>query len=186
MSVETDKGMANLAEAGVYPQNDGGAAGEVVLTRTESQYVRLVLAAASGDPLESPTEGEISSAAEASHVTAAQRRFIESWVVYKGDLFLMTEEAGFSPSEIVRYLQYPATLRILTEASRLSPDVPSPVPSKEELAAAWGVVSRSDGMPLSYQKEARQELSKLLGYYTTPSDGTVNVGVQVVLKGDLG
>ena len=176
--------MGDLEIRGAYPQKAESGAGEVVLTRAESAYLSLVLAADTCDPDFPPSPSEITQARTAASLTPKQSDFIRAWVKYKGDLFDLTDVEHYEPGRLARYLASPAVYRILTEASKHRAELPPPIPTKEELAVTWGMVSRDNAMPLGHQKEARQELAKLLGYYPNGSDG-VNVGVQVILKGDL-
>lgn len=173
-----------LENRGGYPQNGETAAGEVVLTRTESDFLSLSLAAEMGDPEFAPSAEVLTNARKAASLTVAQGRFVQDWMRYKGDLFELTDFGFYEPSRVTRLLASPAVFRILTEAARLHPELPPPIPTKEELAVTWGMVSRDGAMPLAHQREARQELAKLMGYYPHGSEG-VNVGVQVVLNGDL-
>ena len=174
-----------MENRGGYPQNLTANGEEVVLTRAESVFLDTALDVVSGDPLSLVTESDLLLARENAGLSAPRARFCVEYLRYKGDLVALSEATEFSPSNVTQYLTSPTVFRILEEASRRHPDILSPIPTKEELAVVWSVVSRSDTMPLSYQKEARQEIAKLMGYYTTPSSGNVNVGVQVVLQGDL-
>lgn len=176
--------MANLEKRGAAPQNGEPGAGEVVLTRTESAFLALTLAALYGDPLAQPSESALAEARDAAEIPPKQAVFIGAWIVHKGDLVALSEEESIEPDQFVRYLTSPAVFRILTEAARRCPNLPPPIPTREELAVTWGIISRTPSMPLNYQKEARQELAKLMGYYPGGADA-VNVGVQVILKGDL-
>ena len=176
--------MADLEIRGGHPQSCEPAAGEVVLTRAESHFLSLTLAALSGDPFDTPSEEAVAEARDAAGLSPKQAAFVESWISHQGDLVALSEESFIEPSSFVRYLTAPVVFRVLTEAARRWPNLPSPIPTKEELAAAWGIISRLPSMPLNYQKEARQELAKLMGYYPNGSDA-VNVGVQVIVKGDL-
>lgn len=176
--------MAGAELMGGHPKSCEPAAGEVVLTRTEQAFLSLVLLADGTDPDFQPTEAELETSGRSASLTLKQSRFIQDWVKHKGDLFDLFDEELYAPSRVTRFLSSPSVLRILSEASRLRPDLPPPIPTKEELAVTWGMVSRDSAMPLGHQKEARTELAKLMGYYPNGADG-VNVGVQVVLKGDL-
>lgn len=173
-----------MEKSGGYPQKRESAAGEVVLTRTESDFLALCLSAEMGDPSFAPSPDALVEARKAASLTAAQGQFVRNWLRFRGDLFGLMDAELYEPGRMTRLIAAPAVYRILTEASRLHPELPPPIPTKEELAVTWGMVSRDTAMPLSHQREARQELAKLMGYYPHGSDG-VNVGVQVVLKGDL-
>lgn len=176
--------MSDLEIRGAYPQKSEPGAGEVVLTRAETAFLDLVLTADTCDPDFPPSPSEITQARTDASLTQKQGDFIRDWVKYKGDLFDLADFAHYEPGRLARYLASPAVYRILTEASKRRTELPPPIPTKEELAVTWGMVSRDSAMPLAHQREARQELAKLLGYYPNGSDG-VNVGVQVVLRGDL-
>jgi hypothetical protein len=143
----------------------------------------LVLAALSDDPFNAPDSRQVTLAREEAGLTDAQGKFIASWIRHKGDLLSISELDLIEPDQFVRYLTRPAVFRILTEASRLHTDIPAPIPTKEELAVAWGLISRSPTAPMTFQREARQELSKLMGYYS--HDDSTKVGVQVIVRGDL-
>lgn len=173
-----------LENGGGYPQKRETSPGEVVLTRPESHYLAVCLSAELGDPSFAPAPEELIESRKAASLTAAQGQFIRNWIRYKGDLFSIIDADLYEPSRMTRLIAAPAVFRILSEAARLRPELPPPIPTKEELAVTWGMVSRDAAMPLGHQKEARQELAKLLGYYPHGDEG-VKVGVQVVLKGDL-
>lgn len=175
--------MEKLEIRGGIPQRREASAGEVVPTRAESHFLSLVLESLEkGSPMK-PTKEQLTEAREEADLNGKQAEFIKAWIRHKGDLVSLSELEFIEPDKFVRYLTSPAVFRILTEASRLNATVPAPIPTKEELAVSWGIISRMASMPLSYQREARQELCKLLGYYD--KNDAVNVGVQVVLKGDL-
>lgn len=174
-----------MENRGGYPQNLAAHGEEVVLTRAESVFLDTALAVVSDDPLSLVSEADLILAREDAKLTPARARFCVEYLRYKGDLVALSEATEFSPTNVTQYLTSPTVFRILTEAARRYPDILSPVPTKDELTVVWAVVSRCENMPLSYQKEARQEIAKLMGYYTTPTSGNVNVGVQVVLQGDL-
>jgi hypothetical protein len=176
--------MTDLEIRGGYPQNAESPAGEVVLTRAESAYLTLSLSADQTDPFYDPDNAELENLRKEASLTIKQGRFIQDYLCYKGDIIELADIEHYEPSKIARYLASPAVRRILTEAARLCPELPPPIPTKEELAVTWGLVSRDPAMPLAHQREARQELAKLLGYYPHGDEG-VKVGVQVVLKGDL-
>lgn len=177
------QGVEKLEIRGGIPQRREASAGEVVPTRAESHFLSLVLESLEkGSPMK-PTKELLTEAREEADLNGRQAEFIKAWIRHKGDLVSLSELEFIEPDKFVRYLTSPAVFRILTEASRLNATVPAPIPTKEELAVSWGIISRMASMPLSYQREARQELCKLLGYYD--KNDAVNVGVQVVLKGDL-
>lgn len=177
------QGVEKLEIRGGVPQRREASAGEVVPTRAESHFLSLVLESLEkGSPMK-PTKEQLTEAREEADLNGRQAEFIKAWIRHKGDLVSLSELEFIEPDKFVRYLTSPAVFRILTEASRLNATVPAPIPTKEELAVSWGIISRMASMPLSYQREARQELCKLLGYYD--KNDAVNVGVQVVLKGDL-
>ncbi len=177
------QGVEKLEIRGGIPQRREASAGEVVPTRAESHFLSLVLESLEkGSPMK-PTKEQLTEAREEADLNGRQAEFIKAWIRHKGDLVSLSELEFIEPDKFVRYLTSPAVFRILTEASRLNATVPAPIPTKEELAVSWGIISRMASMPLSYQREARQELCKLLGYYD--KNDAVNVGVQVVLKGDL-
>lgn len=179
--------MAILAKTGGTPQNAEPHAGEVVLTRAEAAFLSLCLAALDDDPLSSsplPSSEQVDIARGEASLSRPQAEFIKIWIQYKGDLISIAEHAEMEPGRVARYLSSPAVIRILTEAAKVDPNIPPPIATKEELAVAWTLVSRIDSMPISYQREARQELAKMMGYYPQGSDG-VNVGVQVILNGEL-
>lgn len=183
------QGLTNFSSEGGYPQNAAAAGGEVVLTRAESDFLDLTVSQldAYDDPF-APSipslEQDIDVKRRDASLTLPQATFIKLWIEHKGDLLSIADSSQIEPSKFPRYLSSPSVVRILTKASRLCPNVPPPIASKEEIAAVWTMISRTDAMPVSYQREARQELSKMMGYYPSGSDG-VNIGVQVVLKGDL-
>ena len=191
--------MQELAERVGYPQKRGPSAGEVVLTRAESRLFALLVAEYYGrggrggrggyfgseDPFfEVPTEDAVSGAAAEAGVTEKQLAFLRCWIKHKGDLVALTEALVSEPSEVPRYLTFPVIFRILSELANKDASYPTPIPTREELAAAWGFVSRSPSAPSTFQRDARQEIAKLMGYYAQGSDA-VNVGVQVIVKGDL-
>lgn len=178
-----DKGMSSLEIRGGTPQNREPNAGGVVITRAEADFLAVTLSALSDDPFTAPDSRQVEIARDAAGLTADQGRFVASWIRHKGDLLSISELDLVEPDQFVRYLTRPSVFRILTEASRLHPDLPAPIPTKEELAVAWGLISRSPTAPMGFQKEARQELSKLMGYYS--HDDGAKLGVQVIVKGDL-
>lgn len=175
--------MDELDFRGGAPQNCASDAGGVVATRAESRFLNLTLAALSDDPFNAPDSRQVNLAREEAGLTEAQGKFVASWIRHKGDLLSISEIDLIEPDQFVRYLTRPAIFRILTEAAKLRIDIPAPIPTKEELAISWGLISRSPTAPLSFQREARQELSKLMGYYA--HDDSTKVGVQVIVKGDL-
>lgn len=175
--------MNDLNLRGGTPQSCDSTPGGVVATRAESHFLALTLAALSDDPFNAPDSRQVSLAREEAGLTEAQGKFIASWIRHKGDLLSISEIDLVEPDQFVRYLTRPSIFRILTEASKQRIDIPAPIPTKEELAVSWGLISRSPTAPLSFQREARQELSKLMGYYA--HDDSTKVGVQVILKGDL-
>lgn len=189
--VTMDQGRTNFSARGGYPQKSEAAAGEVVLTRAESDFLELAVSSLAaydeGDPFapsKPSLERDLDCKRRDAFLTLGQSTFISLWIEHKGDLLAIADSAKIEPSQFTRFLSSPSVVRILTRASQLCPNVPPPVASKEEIAAVWTLISRTDTMPLTYQREARQELSKMLGYYPSGSDA-VNIGVQVVLKGDL-
>jgi hypothetical protein len=165
-------------------RRDMGDVLSVHLTDGERSYIELVSRAASGLPMRA-RERALTSAGEALGLSPGQRGFVRLWVETHGDVVLMSEDGDLTPRQCLRYLSSPLVFRLLEGASRLLPNMPSPVMTKDEMVLTWTMVSRDPGVPENVQGEARKELSKLLGYYQGVQSDGVNVGVQVVLKGGL-
>lgn len=177
--------MPTLEKQRGTPQNGASAGGEVVLTRAEADFLSLHAVYLDDDPFADLPDPELVDAArQAACLTKVQADFLRAWFEHKGDLISMSADLASSPGAVGRCLTSPAVLRILRKAAEVSPNLPPPVATKDELSAVWTRVSRDESLPLSYQREARQELAKLEGLYLNSGDA-VNVGVQVVLKGDL-
>lgn len=174
-----DKGLNEMEKAGGVPQKLSPDARGVSLTRPESTFLDHALSALTDDPFYAPDEEAIDKARREACLPQSQADFIRSWIANKGDLFAMSETDFVDPGMFTRFLCSPLVFRILTEAAVRCPNIPAPIPSKEELAVTWGMISRTASMPLPYQKEARVELAKLMDYYPDSRKGVSDTNIQI-------
>jgi len=156
------------------------------LTRAEADFLSLHAVYLDDDPFADLPDPELVDAArQAACLTKVQAEFLRAWFEHKGDLISMSADLASSPGAVGRCLTSPAVLRILRKAAEVSPNLPPPVATKDELSRRLdqGLPGRVPAPVLTSARPGRR-LAKLGGLYLNSGDA-MNVGVQVVLKGDL-
>lgn len=152
------------------------------ITAKESDLLTCVLCFLSDDSL-GYSRQDVNAIGREAGLTARAVDALVAWIRHKGDMFSIMAEEDIPADALTSLFASPAMLRILDELSRRDASVPPPVATKDELLAVWTAASRSPGLPLTFQKEARQEIAKLSGLY--PDDkgkggGQTNIQINMV------